>query len=305
MINRLGRIWEEIWFAPQSPLPMSVYRILYGLLATFNLILLYPNLSTYFGPNAIVSWETASQYMDPAAFCLLSYMPSSGQCLTAFFVVAFIAAISLAFGLFTRLSAFVLLVCLISFDNRCPVIMNSGDNLLRLGAYFLMLSNAGKALSLDCLLKRRPGSTLLGQPASPWAQRLLQFQVVLVYFFAFWSKAIGELWVNGMAVYYVLHLNEFMRLSVGPIFENLWLCRILTWYALMAEFSMFTLIWFRKLRYAVLASVAIMHIGIELTMNIPIFEWLMISSLVVFIDPEDINKVLRIFAKRLRQSASN
>lgn len=289
MSQHLWKIWNDIWFVPKSPLPMAVYRIFFGLLVIADLALLCPNLETYFGPNGLITWTTASQYLQPYAFTLLQFLPESNQWFAGFIVVVMLAAISLTLGLFTRLSAFVVLLGLISLENRNPLIWNSGDTLLRLGAYYLMFSHAGNALSFDRLICKR-GEVV--QEWSPWAQRLLQFQVVLIYFCAFWSKAAGEFWLNGTAVYFVLHFQEFTRVPISLISDNLWLCKLLTWYALVAEASMFTLIWFRKLRYFVLASIALMHLGIELTMNIPIFEWLMIASLVVFVYPEDLQKTL-------------
>ncbi|MBX9771830.1 MAG: HTTM domain-containing protein [Candidatus Obscuribacterales bacterium] len=293
MSQPLWKLWNDVWFVPKSPLPMAVYRILFGLLVIWDLVLLWPNLETYFGPNGLVTWTTASQYLQPYAFTALQFLPETNQWLSGFVVVVMVAAISLTLGFFTRLSACIVLLGLISLGNRNPLIWNSGDTLLRLGAYYLIFSNAGKALALDGLIhklirKRRDDA----QEWSPWAQRLLQFQVVLIYFCAFWSKAAGEFWLNGTAVYFVLHFQEFTRVPISLISDNLWLCKLLTWYALVAEASMFTLIWFRKLRYFVLASIALMHLGIELTMNIPIFEWLMIASLVVFVYPEDLQKVL-------------
>lgn len=283
IVSRITSIWDRIWFAEQSPAPIAVYRILYGLLLIWTLVLLCPYIDIFYGPNGILSIETARMYVHN--FGLTENM-------AIVFAITLIFGLMLTCGLYTRFSALMVLVGLILIHNRNYLILNSGDTLLRLGAYYLVFANAGDALSLDRLIRKRRGETEVSRK-SQWVQKLLQFQVALIYAVAFTSKLAGQTWLDGTAVYYALRVEEFARIPVPFIVNNLFLCKLFTWGALVTEASMFTLVWFRKLRYFVLAAAVLLHLGIELTMNIPIFEWLMIASLVVFVYPEDMERLLR------------
>jgi hypothetical protein len=70
----------------------------------------------------------------------------------------------------------------------------------------------------------------------------------------------------------------------------MFLLKLFTWGSIFAEFLGWTLIWFRETRYFVLIVLLGLHIGIEYAMNIPIFEHIMIISLIVFIPGEDADK---------------
>ena len=72
-----------------------------------------------------------------------------------------------------------------------------------------LLSSAGAACSLDRLWRIFKGRENDEPPhTAPWAQRLMQLQVAIVYLGASLSKTGGEKWVNGTAAYYPLHLPE-------------------------------------------------------------------------------------------------
>ncbi len=55
---------------------------------------------------------------------------------------------------------------------------------------------------------------------------------------------------------------------------------------------MWSLIWFRELRYFVLAGTLVMHIGIDHSINLPVFEWIFVASFITFIYPEDLTKAM-------------
>ncbi len=290
--SRITSAWNRFWFAEQSPTPMAVYRIFYGVVLLCTLALLWPYIDEFYGPNGVLSIETARLYVQsPCLDCVTGFLEferNTRVCFTA----ALISGVLLTLGVCTRFSALLVLISLLAIHHRNALILNSGDTLLRLGAYYLVFSNAGDALSLDRWWAKRNGQLEVPMK-SQWLQKLLQYQVALVYFIAFTSKLAGDTWLDGTAVYYALHVDEFTRMPVPFITDNLLLSKLLTWGALATEASMFTLVWFRKFRYFVLAAAVLLHIGIDVTMNIPIFEWLMITSLVVFIYPEDLDRFLK------------
>jgi membrane-associated phospholipid phosphatase len=169
---------------------------------------------------------------------------------------------------------------------------------MRVAGFFLIFAPAGAALSIDRLIRvRKRKENIAIQPRPPWAQRMIQFELALLYFVTFCWKASGEPWVNGTALFYVMHLDEIHRFPIPAFLQNPVLLKIETWLTLAIEFSLGVLIWFRELRYPVLALGVVLHLWLEYSMNIPLFQWEILSAYVLFIDPDDLERLWRYISK--------
>ena len=80
---------------------------------------------------------------------------------------------------------------------------------MRLLCFWLIFAPAGLSLSLDHWLKQRKEP--LDPKAAPWAQRLMQINMSLLYAQAFMKKIIGITWQNGSAVYFSSLMVEMQR----------------------------------------------------------------------------------------------
>ena len=246
-----------------------------------------PDLLTYFGPKGLVSLSTMQEWESGPRFSLFFWIPEHNGIVIFIFVLMLLAAAGVALGLYTRVSLVLLCMCLISFHHRNVVILHSGDTLLRVMGLLLIFSPAGRMFSLDYLRRSNRGDPW-EMKTTCWTQRLLQFQIAALYCQTFLAKLGGDTWRNGTAIYYTSRLEEFSKLPVPYLFDHLWTCNLLTWGTLVVEFSLWTLIWIRPLRYYVLAAGVLLHLGIDWTMNIPLFEYVMIASYVNFVDGKDL-----------------
>ena len=283
-VGKLLFLWNEFWFAEQSPLPVAWFRILFGFTVLQFAVLIAPELLHWFGSHAVVSQETMYAY-NPAACLDVFQLFASDKVVTAVYLILCLAAFMMTIGLFTRTATIVVYVCLNS------LILNGGDVLMELVAFYLIFTPAGDALSVDRLLRLwRGDNPELGPPRNswPWAHRLLQLQIVVIYFQAFWSKFGGAAWIDGTALYWILNEREFLRFPVPFVSDHLFLSRFLTWSTLAIEFAMWCLVWITEFRYPVLLLAVLLHLGIDYAMNLPMFETLMIFSFVLFIDADDI-----------------
>jgi hypothetical protein len=75
--------------------------------------------------------------------------------------------------------------------------------------------------------------------------------------------------------------------------------KIATWGTLVVEFSAGVLVWFRDLRYFVLLAVIGLHLGIEYSMNLPLFEWITMATLITFVDPVDLSRAWAWIRRRV------
>lgn len=283
--------WSTFWLRPESPLSISVFRILFGVIVLEWCLLIYPDLLTWFGNRGICSLLCSQQVLavfGPPGLNILDWMPADNTSITTLFWFTAIAGLLLTAGLFTRISAICVYLGLAAFQQQNCLIMNGGDILLKMSAFYLIFSSAGHCLSLDRLFNKhkRGKAPCLKSDPSGWPQQLYRFLIALIYFQSFWSKLDDKTWLDGSAIYYVLREQEFLRFPVAWIADSLWMCQSLTWGTLIIEGAMWSLVWFKETRYYVLAGALLLHLGIEYTMNLPIFESIMIASLVVFVPSE-------------------
>ena len=173
----------------------------------------------------------------------------------------------------------------------------------------LACSNAGDAFSLDNLLRAfRQDWRLTGfgpRLSAPWAQRWLQLQLAFVYCQTFFAKLSGRHWIDGWAVYFAARYDDCQRFMLPVIFDTPFIIKGLTWGTLVIEFALWALVWFKELRYWVLLSGIFLHMGIEITMNLPMFEWVMMFSYLAFVEPQDLTKVMNYLKARVHNRFGN
>jgi len=175
-------------------------------------ILLHSDWLEWFGVHGWVSLSTTRTVEPGLRLNLFSVMPQDDRWIAAFFWIFLGFAVLLTVGLWTRISSAAVFLSLASIDQRNLFIDHSGDTFLRVAGFFLIFAPAGAALSLDRLIRVRKG--LEGpeiSPRAPWAQRMIQFELALLYLVSFWWKMKGHTWLNGTALYYVTHLHSIKR----------------------------------------------------------------------------------------------
>jgi hypothetical protein len=285
------RAWNHFFFAEQSPTPIALFRIIYGLLVISTLILLRPDWLTWYGVHGLVSLQTALKLETGARLNLFTVIPQSDAWIEALFWLFLGSAILLTFGFLTRLNSVFVFICLTSIQQRNLYITHAGDTFLRLAGFFLIFAPAGAALSIDHFVRVWRGKeTRDVQPRSPWAQRIIQLQLSLLYLATFLVKVKGAPWLQGSALFYVYHLDEFRRFPIPHWFFHPIVLKLGSWSALVLEFSLGVLIWVKEFRYVLLALGVLFHLWLEYSLNIPLFQWDILSAYVLFVDPEDLKR---------------
>jgi Vitamin K-dependent gamma-carboxylase len=291
-LRAFPRLWNQFFFAEQSPLPIALFRILYGMLVILTLALLRPDWLNWYGEHAWLSLPTALKLEPGHRLDLFSIIPQSDAWVEAIFWVTMGSAVSLTLGLFTRISSILVFICLTSIQQRNLYIIHGGDVFLRLAGFFLIFAPAGAALSLDHLIRVKRGEESRSiRPRSPWAQRMIQLQLSFMYLAAFLLKIKGAPWLEGTALFYVYHLDEFKRFPLPAWFLRPTVLKLGTWSALVLEFSLGVLIWVRQFRYVLLTLGLLFHLWLEYSLNIPLFQWDILSAYVLFVDADDISRV--------------
>jgi hypothetical protein len=287
------RAWNAFWFRPVSARPLGAFRVVMGLLVIAHLGLLWVDLDYWLTDRGLLQGAEARLLAGP-------YRPSPLQwvqdpvSVRAFFAATGAVALAFTLGWRTRVMGVLLYLMLLAIHHR-NILANCGaDNLLLIMVFYLMLSPCGAAYSLDArrVARRR------GAPAEPlivpWAQRLVQVHLSLIYFNTAVLKSAGTTWLGGTALHFVLHNREVgARFDLSFLAQYPVLVNVMTIAALLAEFALAFLLWFQVTRPWMIATGLALHGFVLLVVNVPLFGELTTACYLTFLTPGELDAALR------------
>ena len=290
-MNAILAVWNRFFFAEQSPLPLALFRIAYGLLVMVTLLLLKADWIPWYGTHAWMSLGAMRELEPGLRLNLFTILPQDDRWVIALFWIFLASAFLLTIGFLSRLNSIVVYFCLASIQQRNLYILHGGDTFLRVAGFFLIFAPAGAALSVDRLIRVWRGREQSEVPLRRlWAQRMIQIELSLVYLTTFCWKLKGAPWIEGSALFYVFHLFELQRFPLPDWLLQPGILKLGTWSAMVLEFSLGTLIWVKRMRYKILAAGLLFHLSLEYSLNIPMFQWDMLSAYLLFVDPGDLQR---------------
>jgi hypothetical protein len=233
--------------------------------------------------------------MKGSRFCLLTLMPPTTNAFRAMLLLHVMGVIGFLIGCQFRISCVIVFLTLVSIHHRNAYILSSGDTVLRILIFFSCFSDAGAALSYDTWKAGRPQTEF---PAmDPWPLRLMQVQISRVYLRTVYWKLRGRMWWDGTAAWYPLWVDAYVRFRPQRWLLTKPLVRLATWGTLVIEIALATLMWIREFRYPMLLCGIAFHLMLDVIMNLQLFSWIMICSLLLFVFPEDAAWCLQEFLK--------
>src|SRR5581483_10223802 len=147
-LHAAGRAWTRFFHDPQPVEGLALFRILLGAVLLLDWALLAPDTLVWLGEGGVLSEATARRLRGGAGLDVFTVLPAGDAWVVAVVAAAAAGATGLLLGYRTRWSAALAFVGLVSVHHRNPLILNSGDALLRALTFLLIWSPAGDALSL-------------------------------------------------------------------------------------------------------------------------------------------------------------
>lgn len=288
--------WDRFLFEPRTARVLGLYRIVFGLVVLYSFALLAQDATAFYSDEGLVSVASNDELLKLRGRTVLRWLSSPGE-VKLVFAALFAAGALFTAGLYTRWSTLALFVLVVSFHERTTLVLNGSDNVLRTILFAFLFAPAGAAFSLDSLRRRLRGE---GEAlVAPWAQRMMQAQVTIIYLVAGGAKLIGEHYLDGTAQYYVLGRLGVHAFGVERLMDYPTLCAILTYATLSVELPLPFLLWVRATRpYATLAGI-LLHGWIIVFMIIPVFGIIMPVSYLPFYTESELDSAIGRLRGRL------
>jgi hypothetical protein len=297
LATAFGQGWNRFWFTPSDPLTVSVLRVIAGAAALFYVVAYSFDLIEWFGPNGWLPVETVQQVMETSPgegaayqWSYLNRIESPGLLWTVHVIgIAVIALFTL--GLFTRVTAVLALVVVLSYIHRAPVLAGQFEPVVAMLIFYLCLTPCGRYLSLD----RRLG---IGQPAPSddggqqrsWAAtvglRLIQVHVAGLYLMMGLAKLGSTTWWEGGAIWWLMAQSQSRVVDFTSLRNFLYLINAWTHAIVLFELSYGILIWNRLARPLLLAASVVMWTLTALVTGLVPFCLVMIATGAAFVPAE-------------------
>jgi hypothetical protein len=300
-MRRLPSAWNGFWFSPQPTSTLAVFRIAFAALTFWWTLSLLPDLWAFFAPDGVEPPHPVD--LAHGEWGVLNLVDTRAVVLVLF-IVLLVGSLALLVGFRTKLASIVVFVGIVSFMQRTPSIFNAGDVLIRSCAFFLIFAPAGEALSLDRWRRNRDSFWAFPSRA-PWALRLIQIQVSVMYLASVWEKLHGAAWRNGTAVSLTLGLQDFQRFPApGFVVHSLLISTVMTYLTLAVELMVGLLVWNRAARPLVLALGASLHLSIDAALRVGFFSEAVLTAYLAFLSPAAATACVTAVRCQLNRSAA-
>ena len=103
-LTSFASAWNRFFFARQSPVPIALFRIAYGVSVIATLLLLHSDWLSWFGTHAWISLSTMQTIEPGRRLNLFAIIPQNDAWIEALFWVFLASATMLTVGLFARVN---------------------------------------------------------------------------------------------------------------------------------------------------------------------------------------------------------
>jgi hypothetical protein len=286
-----ARAWAEFFFRPADPITLGMIRLALGMLLFWDIAVLGPDLRDYLGSDGWIGPEAAQHYLrehSPWAWSFWFWVPD--RWLYPAWAACLVVLALFVCGFRSRLTAVAAWVIAVSTVRRAPAALFGFDQMIATWTFYLAAFGAsGQALSFDRYRQRRRDATARPDPgpaptvSANLSLRMIQVHLALVYGMSGLSKLMGPEWWDGTAMEMIILTPEYRRFDLTGLAAFPLLLSTMTHAGLFLEISYPVLIWVRKLRPLIMASVVMMHLGIDLVLGLTEFGLTMIAANLAFV----------------------
>lgn len=272
----LSNTWKWLYNAPHQLVGVRVLQMCIGAVLLFQLFTDLPFATYFWGPNGI-GWGSTSPVLGSSLGSLFDSIFTTN--VGVFFVLLILAlgACGLVFGYATRVATFLVLMAVFLLGQRLPEITDGGDNITQIVLVYMLflLPNRARVSAGDIRIWLHNIAVLA-----------ILFQVIIMYAASGFAKAMGELWQEGIAMYYVTQVQWFTFPGVHQFFLNPFIVTITT-YVPMIYLLLFPVAIISRLKLPWIVLGILFHLGIMIMMGLISFSTVMIGLELFFISDQE------------------
>ena len=280
MPDKCRPIFDNLFRRSVDIASLAALRILFGLI-----------MAVAMGRFIAKGWVT-QMYIQPTfyfAYPGLEWIhPLPGGWMYAPFVLAMVAAIGVALGLFYRCCIILFLVAFSYIELLDQTAYLNHYYLVSLISGLLVFMPANAAWSLDC--RRNPALKLETIPA--WTVNLFRFQLAMVYIFAGLAKLTPDWLFRAEPLRIWLAARSDLPL-IGTWLGEPLVAFLASWAGAIFDCSIVFFLLNGRTRKAAYAVLIIFHVATWILFNIGMFPWIMIAVTTIFFAPDWPRKFLR------------
>lgn len=267
---------------------LALFRVAISCLLLFDVGDWILHTEQLFSPSGLLDSATAKQ-LSPFGVSL-TYLSESIWYTKSLLLLLAMASISLGLGWHTKPATIICWVLLVSFHVRDPLVLISGDALLRMMLLWSIFTPVEQVWSLDARKKRnwslRSRKERKEEPPVPDASAsqtwvftagtvCLILQVCMMYWSAGLAK-FNDTWFNGTALEYVLRSDVYARPLGGWLLNHPTILKGLTqatpWLEITAPLLLFLPFANNRMRLLAIVLLGSFHLGIEASLSVGKFS---------------------------------
>lgn len=264
---------------------LALFRIGLGAVFLLDLGLRARDLQMFYGDEGVLSralFLNQSWLLSEYQFFLCT---GSTWGLAVLFALGALGGLSFMLGYYPRAAALFCWFFTVSLQLRNPIVLDGGDELLRLLLFWCMFLPLSSRASWHS--RKHPEWQSLPNSYRSVATAGVTLQYVLLYFFAAYLKTGADWRETGEALYYTLSIDQFATHLGKGLLAYPGLLKGLTFGALATEFALAFLLllptrWtWARLIFLVLATT--FHLGIALCLHFGIFMLIVLVGSLAFL----------------------
>ncbi len=259
---------------------MAIFRIAIALLILVDLSLRLTDLEAFYTEKGVLPLRGLMNLSWNDYFFSFHNFAAAWQIQMILFIVNILVVLFLLVGYRTKLFTFLAWLLMVSLHNRNPMILQGGDDLLRLVLFWSIFIPWGNRFSVDALRFKFDSKN----EYTSMAIAALIIQILFVYFFSALAKTSDEWGYAGSAIFYALSLDQ-ITLPLGRkllAYPNL--CMYLTyfvyWLELLALPLFFIPIATNKIRGILVCLLLCFHLSLFFIFFIGLFPAISIVCLI-------------------------
>jgi len=209
--------WNKFWFTPTSAHTLAIIRILTGIIAFYTLLVWTFDFEGFINGGLISSEYRDLLYRTPLestmAWSHFDWIAPSLR--MPVHIVGLVVVALFTVGAFTRFTAVLTAMLVISYSNRAMGSLFGLDQMLAMLTLYLTISRCGDQYSVDrWLAKKKSTSKTSVSVLNTISTRLIQVHLCIVYLFAGLGKCQGSKWWDGEAIWGAIANHEYQTVDI-------------------------------------------------------------------------------------------